>query len=147
VPIAVGSPVLVEGVSDAGTLLAVDEKGMAEVAAGALRLRVPMSSLREAATHDEPVRTARATVAGSATSVPLQLDLRGARAEEALAVLDRYLNDAAVAGIERLRIVHGKGTGALRTAVREMLATHPLVREQAPAGPSEGGDGATIVRL
>ena len=79
--------------------------------------------------------------------MPLQLDLRGARAEEALAVLDRYLNDAAVAGIDRLRIVHGKGTGALRTAVREMLGSHPLVREYTAAGQNEGGDGATIVRL
>ena len=86
-------------------------------------------------------------IGGSAPSVPLQLDLRGARADEALAVLDRYLNDAAVAGIDRLRVVHGKGTGALRTAVREMLASHPLVREQVPASPNEGGEGATIVRL
>ena len=147
VPIAVGSPVLVDGVSEPGTLLAVDDKGMADVAAGPLRLRVPMTSLREAAAPLEPVRSSRASVSGSAASVPLQLDLRGARAEEALAVLDRYLNDAAVAGIDRLRIIHGKGTGALRTAVREMLSAHPLVREQTPAGPSEGGDGATIVRL
>src|SRR5881628_2621878 len=147
VPIAVGSPVLVDGVSDPGVLLAVDDKGMAEVAAGALRLRVPASSLREAPAPELATRPTRATVHGSATDVPLQLDLRGARAEEALAVLDRYLNDAAVAGIDRLRIVHGKGTGALRTAVREMLSSHPLVREQVPASPSEGGDGATIVRL
>jgi len=146
-PIAVGSPVMVEGVSEPGTLLAIDEKGMADVAAGPLRLRVPASSLREAPAPEPPLRSTRATVTGSAPSVPLQLDLRGARAEEALAVLDRYLNDAAVAGIDRLRIVHGKGTGALRTAVREMLASHPLVREHASAGQSEGGDGATIVRL
>ena len=86
-------------------------------------------------------------MSGSAPSVPLQLDLRGARAEEALAVLDRYLNDAAVAGIDRLRIVHGKGTGALRAAVREMLSSHPLVREVANAAQNEGGEGATIVRL
>ena len=70
-----------------------------------------------------------------------------ARADEALAVLDRYLNDAAVAGIDRLRVIHGKGTGALRTAVRAMLAAHPLVREHEQATQSEGGDGATIVRL
>lgn len=147
VPIAVGAPVLVEGVSEPGTLLAVDDRGMADVAAGALRLRVPVATLREAPAPDAALRSTRTTVSGSAASVPLQLDLRGARAEEALAVLDRYLNDAAVAGIDRLRIVHGKGTGALRTAVREMLSAHPLVREQTPAGPSEGGDGATIVRL
>jgi DNA mismatch repair protein MutS2 len=147
VPIAIGSPVLVEGVSEPGTLLAIDDKGMADVAAGPLRLRVPLTSLREAPAAEGPLRATRPSVSGSAASVPLQLDLRGARAEEALAVLDRYLNDAAVAGIDRLRIVHGKGTGALRTAVREMLSTHPLVREVATAGQSEGGDGATIVTL
>jgi DNA mismatch repair protein MutS2 len=147
VPVAVGSPVLVDGVSEPGTLLAVDDRGMADVAAGPLRLRVPVSSLREAPAPDQPLRSTRPQITGSAPSVPLQLDLRGARAEEALAELDRYLNDAAVAGIDRLRVVHGKGTGALRTAVREMLATHPLVREHAPAAQNEGGEGATIVRL
>ncbi len=147
VPIAVGAPVLVEGVSEPGRLIAIDDRGMADVAAGALRLRVPVASLREAPAPEPAPASARPTVAGSAAAVPLQLDLRGARAEEALAVLDRYLNDAAVAGIDRLRIVHGKGTGALRAAVREMLAGHPLVRAQEPASQSEGGDGATIVRL
>jgi DNA mismatch repair protein MutS2 len=128
--------------------MSVDDRGVAEVAAGALRLRVPVSELREAlATGPEPIRATRPAVTGSASQVPLQLDLRGARAEEALAVLDRYLNDAAVAGYERVRIVHGKGTGALRLAVRTALADHPLVRQVETAGRSEGGDGATIVTL
>jgi DNA mismatch repair protein MutS2 len=128
-------------------LLGIDDRGMADVAAGALRLRVPAAQLRRAPEADTPLRSDRPVIHGSAPSVPLQLDLRGARAEEALAVLDRYLNDAAVAGAERLRIVHGKGTGALRQAIRAALAEHPLVREHEPAGPAEGGDGATIVRL
>jgi DNA mismatch repair protein MutS2 len=148
VPIAVGAPVLIEGVSEPGTLLSIDDRGMADVAAGALRLRVPATQLRPAPESAEvPLRSDRPVIRGSASSVPLQLDLRGARAEEALAVLDRYLNDAAVAGVERLRIVHGKGTGALRQAIRAALSAHPLVREHEAAGPSEGGDGATIVRL
>jgi len=137
----------VEGVAEPGTLLAIDDRGIADVAAGALRLRVPAAQLRPAPERDEAIHSERPVVRGSAPSVPLQLDIRGARAEEALAVLDRYLNDAAVAGVERLRIVHGKGTGALRTAIRAALAEHPLVRSQESAGPAEGGDGATIVRL
>jgi DNA mismatch repair protein MutS2 len=145
--LAIGSPVHVEGVAEPGTLLAIDERGMADVAAGPLRLRVSASQLRPATEPAPAARSDRPIVRGSAPSVPLQLDLRGARAEEALAVLDRYLNDAAVAGVDRLRIVHGKGTGALRTAIRAALSEHPLVREQEPAGPAEGGDGATIVRL
>ena len=147
VPIAIGSPVLVEGVSEPGTLLGIDDRGIADVAAGMLRLRVPAAQLRPAPGARTPPLSERPRVSGSAPSVPLQLDIRGARAEEALAVLDRYLNDAAVAGVDRLRIVHGKGTGALRTAVRAALAAHPLVRAHEPAGPAEGGDGATIVRL
>jgi DNA mismatch repair protein MutS2 len=147
-PVAVGSPVLVEGIGEPGTLMSVDDRGIAEVVAGSLRLRVPVAELRPASVpEDRPVRATRHVVKGSAAQVPLQLDIRGARAEEALAVLDRYLNDAAVAGYERVRIVHGKGTGALRAAVREALGQHPLVREIATAGRSEGGDGATIVTL
>ena len=147
-PIEVGSPVLIAGITEPGTLLGVDDRGVAEVAAGALRLRVPARELRAAPLPDAaPIRSARPSVSGSAASVPLQLDLRGARAEEALAVLDRYLNDAAVAGYERVRIVHGKGTGALRAAVRTTLAAHPLVRDVAAASRSEGGEGATIVTL
>ena len=147
VPIAIGAPVHVEGVSEAGTLLSIDDRGMADVAAGPLRLRVPATSLRPAQAAPEPLRATRPLIGGSAPAVSLQLDLRGARAEEALEVLDRYLNDAAVAGVDRLRIVHGKGTGALRTAVGEFLSRHPLVRTHEPAGAAEGGDGATIVRL
>jgi DNA mismatch repair protein MutS2 len=146
-PIAVGAPVLIDGVAEPGTLLSIDDRGVADVAAGALRLRVPAGQLRPAPQAEAPLRSDRPVIRGSASSVPLQLDLRGARAEEALAVLDRYLNDAAVAGMERLRIIHGKGTGALRQAIRTALADHPLVREHQAAAPSEGGDGATIVRL
>jgi DNA mismatch repair protein MutS2 len=145
--IAIGAPVLVDGVSEPGTLIGIDEKGIAEVSSGALRLRVPRESLRPAPRIDAPIRSTRTVVQGAAQNIPLQLDLRGARAEEALAELDRYLNSAAVAGYDRVRVVHGKGTGALRNAVREALASHPLVREQAPAAANEGGDGATIVRL
>jgi len=145
--IAVGSPVLVDGVTEPGTLLGIDDRGIAEVASGPLRLRVPRASLRPAPRQAEPIRSTRAVVQGAPQNVPLQLDLRGARAEEALAELDRYLNNAAVAGYDRVRVVHGKGTGALRNAVREALASHPLVREQTPAAPSEGGEGATIVTL
>ena len=145
--IAIGAPVLVDGVTEAGTLISIDDKGIAEVASGALRLRVPRESLRPAP-HAVPERPARTVVQGrSGSSVPLQLDLRGARAEEALEELERYLNNAAIAGYDRVRVVHGKGTGALRIAVREVLARHPLVREHAPAAANEGGDGATIVTL
>ncbi len=80
-------------------------------------------------------------------SVASSLDLRGARVEEALEVLDRYLDDAALAGLDRVTVIHGLGTGALRDAVRASASANPLVRELRPGARGEGGDGATIVSL
>lgn len=79
--------------------------------------------------------------------VQSQIDLRGLTTEEARYRLDQYLNEAYMEGLDTVRVVHGKGTGAVRQAVRELLSDHPLVRSHAPAEPRDGGDGATIVRL
>ena len=75
------------------------------------------------------------------------LDLRGARVDEALEALARYLDDASLAGLEQVLIIHGLGTGALRDAVRQACSAHPLVRSQRAGERGEGGDGATIVKL
>ncbi len=68
-------------------------------------------------------------------------------ADEALLLVDQRLDEAFRAGLEELRIVHGKGTGTLRRAVREMLSKHALVRSHASAPPRKGGDGVTVVEL
>ena len=82
-----------------------------------------------------------------ARTVASSLDLRGARVDEALEALDRYLDDASLAGLEQVLIIHGLGTGALRDAVRTQAGAHPLVKSFRPGERGEGGDGATIVRL
>jgi DNA mismatch repair protein MutS2 len=82
-----------------------------------------------------------------ARTVPSSLDLRGARVDEALESLSRYVDDAGLAGLERVTIIHGLGTGALRDAVRAEAASHPLVKEVRPGERGEGGDGATILAL
>ena len=82
-----------------------------------------------------------------ARSVAASLDLRGARVEEALDALTGYLDDAALAGLSSVLIIHGMGTGALRDAVRREAASHPLVKSVRPGERGEGGDGATIVAL
>ncbi len=82
------------------------------------------------------------------TAAPdLQLDVRGWRVDDTLEEVDRYLNDAAVAGLPFVRILHGKGTGALRQAVRQQLTHHPLVKSYASAAANEGGEGVTVVTL
>jgi DNA mismatch repair protein MutS2 len=67
--------------------------------------------------------------------------------DEALEALARYLDDASLAGLERVTIVHGLGTGALRDAVREAATDHPLVGSVRAGERGEGGDGVTIVDL
>ncbi len=99
----------------------------------------PRPGSEEAASGITRLRLERArTIASS-------LDVRGARVEEALEIVGRYLEDGALAGLERATIIHGLGTGALRDAVRTAAASHPLVRAVRPGERGEGGDGATVV--
>jgi DNA mismatch repair protein MutS2 len=78
---------------------------------------------------------------------PRQLDLRGWRAEQVVPELERYLNDAYMAGLSSVRIVHGKGTGVLRQVVRDYLASTGLVSQFETADQREGGEGATVAHL
>jgi len=80
-------------------------------------------------------------------SVDKELHLRHLTVDEALFRLDQYLNDAFMAGLPLVRIVHGKGTGTLRQAVHEVLAKHPLVKSFRPGDYGEGDYGVTIVEL
>ena len=73
--------------------------------------------------------------------------LRRLTVDEASLKLDQYLNDAFMAGLYQVRVIHGKGTGTLRQAVREQLAKHPLVKSYRPGDYGEGGAGVTIAEL
>ena len=76
-----------------------------------------------------------------------ELHLRRLTVDEALLKLNQYLDDAFMAGLWQVRIVHGKGTGTLRQVVRTELDRHPLVKSYRPGGYGEGGAGVTIVEL
>jgi DNA mismatch repair protein MutS2 len=80
-------------------------------------------------------------------TTPDELHLRHLTLDEALPKLDKYLNDAFMAGHYQVKIIHGKGTGTLRQAVRKILDKHPLVDSYRPAGYGEGSGGVTIVEL
>jgi DNA mismatch repair protein MutS2 len=125
--------------------------------AGGMRVTVEVDDLVPAVGAPAAVGAGRASTAATsnaatlrlerARSVASSLDLRGARVEEALDAMDRYIDDAAVAGLGSVTIIHGMGTGALRDAVRAAAADHPLVRSARPGERGEGGDGATVVSL
>ena len=77
----------------------------------------------------------------------MELDLRGKRADEALIDLERYIDAAFLAGMPFVRIIHGKGTGKLREAVRQALRQNPNVKSFEGGGDNEGGEGVTVAKL
>jgi DNA mismatch repair protein MutS2 len=152
-PVAVGSWVRAPG-GWQGRVVEIDDGGRASVQTGELRLTVPVADLVAAGeTAARPKRAvdileAPLPVARPALrAVPSSLDVRGARVEEALEMLDSYLDQAAVAGAQRLTLIHGFGSGALRDSLRAALSKHPLVKNWRPGERGEGGDGATVIEL
>jgi DNA mismatch repair protein MutS2 len=148
--IGAGDKVWLTDVNMWGDVLSVrEEEGQIEVQVGHTRLRMNLDDAEklkppEGKVLPEPQMVRR----GLSTRVPsLELDLRGKRADEVAPELDRYLNDASLAGLSQVRIIHGYGTGTVRQIVRDMLATHSLVKSFRPGERGEGGDGVTMVKL
>jgi len=141
-----------------GRVVALERGGRrATLEVGGMRVTVGVEDLVPAildAAPAGPGRGARSEEADSgitalrldrARTIASSLDVRGARVDEALEIVGRYLEDGALAGLPKATIIHGHGTGALRDAVRAATATHPLVRTSRPGERGEGGDGATVV--
>lgn len=140
-----GDPVRVPGFFQAGRVVELDGED-AVVAVGPLRVRVPRSRLapaEPAGSREPPVEL----VTTARTPPPAEVHLRGLAVEEALRRLEAYLDEAYLAGLGAVRVVHGRGTGTLRRAVREFLGRHPLVVEVRPAEAFAGGEGVTVVEL
>jgi DNA mismatch repair protein MutS2 len=154
-PLQIGDTVRVLSFGQNAELLGLSaDRSEAEVQMGAMRFRVSVDNIerlskRQASTQ-ERAQSQPAVVLPRYEDLPevaAQLDIRGTRVEQALEELDSYLNDAVLTGMSTVSIVHGKGTGALRSAVREHLTHHPLVKSFTSPPPQEGGDGVTIVKL
>jgi DNA mismatch repair protein MutS2 len=140
-----GATVVAEHLGVRGQIAAV-AGSTATVRAGAVTLRVPLAALRpvEAA----PERQAPAAIrVPEKTGVGSELHLLGRTTDEAREMVEQYLDDAFMAGLPTVRLVHGKGTGALRKTVRTLLSAHPLVASFRDGEPSEGGAGATVAAL
>ncbi len=150
-PLALGDTVYVSSMDQRGELVSLpDGRGEVEVRLGALKLRVPerdVLRLSRRQAKSEPTSSISIPRRADPTPVDLQIDLRGWRVEEALEEVDAYLNNAVMAGMPIVRLLHGKGTGALRQAIREQLTRHPLVKSFASAQANDGGDGITVVTL
>jgi DNA mismatch repair protein MutS2 len=150
--IQAGDRVRVTSVNLDGEVLNVDEDaGEAEVQVGGFRMTVKLSELQrlkgKAPRESTQLSARRPVSTPTPRDVSMQLDMRGMRAGEVEALLDRYLNDAYLTNLSEVRLVHGKGTGALRKIVRDVLGAHPLVAGFSAGIEGEGGDGVTIARL
>jgi len=152
-PIEVGDRVWVASLQASGIVLTINERaGDADVQLGNFRLKLPLKRLelrQKASTPTPGVESSgvRIQSQGIQESPGMELDLRGTRVEEGLDRLEGYLNNAYMARLPWVRIIHGKGTGAMRDAVRNVLRHHPLVRDSRNGDQGEGGDGVTVVRL
>ncbi len=171
--IRLGDKVRLHSLNTQGVVTSLSDEE-AEVSVGVLRIRARLAELQlmgeETSLSASPVGlpTARELIVGShphpaavtpaltvrqsgsqlyAESPGIELDLRGQRSEEALDALDRYIDSAYLAGLPWVRIIHGKGTGKLRLAVREALSHNPHVKSFESGGDKEGGEGVTVAKL
>lgn len=161
-PLRLGDRVHLRTLKAQGIVTALGEEE-AEVQVGVLRVRARLADLQlfsESSQSNQPTpanRRKKPGIENHASSPPpsvslhaspgMELDLRGQRTDEALEALDRYLDAAYLAGLPFVRIIHGKGTGKLRQAVREVLGGHPQVKSFESGGDKEGGEGVTVAKL
>jgi DNA mismatch repair protein MutS2 len=142
-PLAVGDPVEAPGLGLRGVIVGVDGDEAEVAGSSGQRVRIALGRLRPAAPAEPTVAPQVRVNATAPTAARSEVDVRGLTAQEARDAVRAFVDDAAVAGLPDIRIVHGRGTGALKRAVRDELNAHPLVG----GIRSTSADGATIADL
>ena len=156
--IAPGDRVLIKSMNKIGVVQREVEKDLFEVALGPIKMRVKRDELAEssgaAAAKADPLGAARRQVGVHVTvtsantdDMRMEINLIGRTVDEATGELEKYLDRAVIAGLERVRVIQGHGAGILRRGVREFLKNHPHVAGIEEAPQNEGGQGATLVKL
>lgn len=147
----VGSNVHVRTLGRDAQVVALDrERGKVRVRAGQIELEVPLHGLAPAAapeTSRKGTQQPRINMRQQVEECADELNLIGRRSDEALTLLEGFIDQAVLAGQREIRIVHGLGSGVLQRAVREFLGRHPQVASFRSGEPHEGRDGATVVTL
>ncbi|MEO5577412.1 MAG: Smr/MutS family protein, partial [Gaiellaceae bacterium] len=142
-PLAAGDPVEAPALGVHGTIAAIEGEEAEVVGAAGHRLRIPLARLRPSRRREPEAEAPVTVVAAASADVSDELDVRGQRAQEAREAVRSFVDDASLAGLPSVRIIHGRATGAVRAAVREELNGHPLVDRH----ESDSADGATIAHL
>jgi DNA mismatch repair protein MutS2 len=145
-PLDVGDPVAAPALGLRGTIASIDGDEAEVIGGSGQRVRIALARLQPDTQADRPRDAAEPAVkvlASARNDVSDELDVRGRRAQEAREAVRAFVDDAVLAGLPLVRVVHGRGTGAVRTAVRDELNRHPLV----DSSESDSADGATVVHL
>jgi DNA mismatch repair protein MutS2 len=151
VPIEEGDRVRLKGLREPARVRRKMPGGLLEVEAGLMKMQVSTDDVEEVL----PATPQGARLPKNVSYEPgptwdvsyREINVIGQRAEEARDLVDKFLDSATMASVDRVRIVHGHGMGILRKVIAELLATNPHVEKFYPASPSEGGTGATVVEL
>jgi DNA mismatch repair protein MutS2 len=141
--LSVGDPVEARDLGIRGTIVGIDGDEAEVAGTAGQRVRIALGRLSPSRVREEPVAPVVSVRSTAPTNARDAIDVRGRNAQEAREAVRSLVDDAAVAGLPDVRVVHGRGTGVLRAAVREELRRHPLVHEI----ESESADGATVARL
>lgn len=146
-----GNSVRIEGYSQNGIALSDPKDGKIEVQIGALKMHVPLAKVISVSEPviAKPRKSSKATTMGfqKIQTATREIHLRAKRAEEAIDELERFLDDSVLAGIDQVRIVHGKGEGILRQVTRDVLRRYSEVGSFRDGEAGEGGQGVTIAVL
>jgi DNA mismatch repair protein MutS2 len=146
-PLQPGDRVWVPSLQTIGELIAIGAKEV-DVKVGGFRMKLAPHRVELRERGQQPATLVQASGAVPRPPSPgMELDLRGQTVDDMLIELDRYLDTAYLAGLPFVRIIHGKGTGALRQAVRDQLRNHPLVGSFRAGESNEGGEGVTVAKL
>lgn len=145
-----GEDVKVITLNQEGTVVSADDKKKeAVVQIGIMKMTLPYKSLQKIKNQQQATVTkkTRSVIKAKSGRVKGEVDLRGMNLEEATLELEKYLDDATVAGLEQVTVIHGVGTGVLKTGLQDVLKKNKHVKKKRPGGYGEGGVGVTIVTL
>ena len=145
-----GEEVEVITLGQKGSVISADEKKKeALVQIGIMKMNLPYASLQRIKKEESQKKHSGAgkIMKSKSQSVKMEIDLRGMNLEEAMYEVDKYLDDAYIAGLEKVTIIHGIGTGVLKSGIKQMLKKHSHVKSARDGGYGEGGAGVTVVHL
>ena len=151
-PAQTGDTVELLSMGTRATVLSVNKDGVLQLQAGIMKITAKQEEVRVVEGETQAQKEARRIVRRAehtirTTAVPSQVDLRGMMTDEAIAVLERFLDTAMMGKLETVTIIHGKGTGAVRKAVRDHLKRSRYVKAYRPGRYGEGEDGVTVAEL